>query len=83
MKGQELHWPEMPEARLLSTTPVVLQQNSHGVFCGEQLLGKRKLLLHPGYVFLHMMYGKDMALENCVSALPVAHNQMGKCALDC
>lgn len=39
--------------------------------------------LHPGYVFLCMMYWSDMALKNCVSAFPVAYNQRGKCAVSC
>lgn len=35
VKGQGFHWPEIPEAWLLSTTPVVLQRNPHGVLCGR------------------------------------------------
>lgn len=30
VKGQGFHWPEMPEAWLLSTTPVVILQNPYG-----------------------------------------------------
>lgn len=42
VKGQGFHWPEMPEAWLLSTTPVVLLQNPYEQMW-QQLLGRREL----------------------------------------
>ena len=83
MKGQGFHWPEMPEAWLLSTTPVVLQQNPHGVLCGSNFWERgscfRSWLCFPP---MHDLLSRH-DLEKCISALPTPYNQGRKRALVC
>lgn len=78
VKGQGFHWPEIPEAWLLSTTPVVLQRNPHGVLCGSSFWQRGSCFTSwLCFVPMHDILGRHgpWKLYFC---LPIAYDPRGK-----
>ena len=76
VKGQEFHWPAMPETGL-SQPPLWCFSRTHMDYSVGAASGQEEAALHPSYVLLSMLYGDDITLENCVSALPGAIIKQG------
>lgn len=76
VKGQEFHWPAMPETGL-SQPPLWCFSRTHMEYSVGAASGQEEAALHPSYVLLSMMYGANITLENCVSALPGAIIKQG------
>ena len=59
----------MPETGL-SQPPLWCFSRTHMEYSVGAASGQEEAALHPSYVLLSMMYGANITLENCVSALP-------------